>query len=361
MYSRLISLRNFGCKVSVLFPVNPMFLVHRPNIFFSFKDKYVSQNCLGTKRSFTQRAPVNVVINNQKLVEIDCHNVGLILEHYDTLLFDCDGVLWKTDHETPLPGIPSAMQTLQRLHKQLFFVTNNSMHARNAYVTKFHEHGFDVPSEDVFCIAYASAVYLRNVLQIERNVYVIGNEGMAKELDAAGIAHFGVGPDPDPACGDVPDLLKIPLHDDVHAVLVGYDKHFNFNKLFKASSYLTKENCLFLATSNIEKSVLISHDRRQPIVGVFVDAVSSAACRQPLVLGKPSQHLFDCIKAMHPRINLKRTLMIGDSVPADVGLAKAIGVDSVLVLTGSSNLDTISKFPGLEPEYFMQSVATFVH
>jgi ribonucleotide monophosphatase NagD (HAD superfamily) len=77
------------------------------------------------------------------------------------------------------------------------------------------------------------------------------------------------------------------------------------------------------------------------------------------VLGKPDRHLFDCIRVTHPGVNPKKCLMIGDSVPADIGLAKAVGMDSVLVLSGASSLETVKESVGLEPTYFMQSLAFF--
>ena len=298
-----------------------------------------------------------VVINGVEVNEVNDTNVCEVLEKYDTVLLDCDGVLWGTDHITPFPGIASAVKPLQTLGKQILFVTNNSMHARHAYVEKFHQHGFDAPAEDVFCVAYASAVFLQTIMHITGSVYVIGSPGMSEELDIAGIKNFGLGPDPDPVYENIADLLHVPLHDDVRAVLVGYDKHFHLNKLFKACSYLSDERCLYLATNDKEKSVAIAPGRRQPLTGAIVDAVTSAAKRKPEVIGKPDTHLFSCIQATHPSIDCSRTLMIGDSVPVDIGLAKAVGMDSALVLTGASSLDTVKHHAGLEPDFFMQSLA----
>lgn len=64
-------------------------------------------------------------------------NISSIAAKYDTLLLDCDGVLWGADHITPIEGIAKAVENLRSLGKKLLFVTNNSMHARQAYVDKF--------------------------------------------------------------------------------------------------------------------------------------------------------------------------------------------------------------------------------
>ena len=44
----------------------------------------------------------------------------------------------------------------------------------------------------------------------------------------------------------------------------------------------------------------------------MVAAVSTAAGRKPVVLGKPSKFMFDIVKERHPGILAERTLMIGD-------------------------------------------------
>ena len=313
----------------------------------------------GTRCKSALALEEKVKINERDIYEVNHKNAGKVLEKYDTILLDCDGVLWGTDHVTPLPGITSAMETLQSLGKQVMFVTNNSMHARQAYVRKFQEHGFSAEADDVFCVAYASAVYLQTIKHVVGSVYVIGSPGMSEELNIAGVPNFGLGPDPDPVYNSIEDLLDVPLRGDIGAVLVGYDKHFTLNKLYKACSYLTNDKCLYIATNDREKSVVLAPGRRQPLTGAIVDAVTSAAKRKPEVLGKPDTHLFECIKVTHPGIDPSRCLMIGDSVPVDIGLAKVVGMDSALVLTGASSLDTVQRFPGLEPTYFIQSLAVF--
>lgn len=303
----------------------------------------------------------NDMTKKPKVAEISHQNAAKVLANYDTILLDCDGVLWQTDHVTPIQGIPSVISMLRDQGKEVLFVTNNSMHARHEYLQKFQSHGFDAAQEDIFCVAYASALYLQKTVGFHGSVYVIGNEGMSHELDLARINHFGTGADPDPVYNSIRDLHEIHLLDNVEAVLIGYDKHFSLNKLFKACSYLTNHTCSYIATNSIEKSVLLASNRRQPLTGAIVDAVTAASKRTPTVLGKPHPLLFSCIRAARPHVNPARTLIIGDSVPSDMGLAKAAGIDSALVLTGASTLSTLGNFPGLEPEFFLQSLTSLIH
>ena len=46
--------------------------------------------------------------------------------------------------------------------------------------------------------------------------------------------------------------------------------------------------------------------------GAMVAAVTTAAGREPVVLGKPSKFMFEIVQRRHPSIQPARTLMIGD-------------------------------------------------
>ncbi|KAK3608453.1 hypothetical protein CHS0354_035456 [Potamilus streckersoni] len=285
------------------------------------------------------------------------HDFERFLTSYDNFFLDCDGVLWQTDHVTPLGGISQTIELLHSLNKRLVYVTNNSMHGRSMYVKKFKKYGFEAAIENIFGVAYAAAVYLKKVSKVTKKVYVLGSKGMVEEMDLLNIDHFGYGPDPDKPSWDPEELLKMEFSDDVGAVLIGFDEFFNYNKIFKAASYLTDNSCLYVATNNIESGVLIAPNRRQPLTACLVTAVTAASKREPVVLGKPNTLLFDCIVEQYPSLVKNRTVFIGDSLKADVAFANNVGIDSALVLTGSTTLEMLKAMPNLQPTYILDSLA----
>lgn len=291
-------------------------------------------------------------VNSQKAVE------GF-LDSYDTFLFDCDGVLWENDHITPLPRISEAIEKLQKLDKNLIYVTNNSNVSRNCLREKFVHHGFEACLHNIFGNAYAAAVYLKDIVKIQGKVYVVGSQGMKWELDRIGLDSIGIGPDNDIPTSDIEKLLDVELHDNVSAVLVGFDPHMNFMKAFKAASYLCNEECHYVATNNVEKSIHIgeNRDRRMPMTGMMVNAIADAAQRKPAVVGKPHNLMFQCLMKKHPNIDKSRTIFIGDSLQADVGFAKTVGIHSAMVLTGTGTLEEINDQPLFTPEYVLDSLA----
>lgn len=90
----------------------------------------------------------------------------------------------------------------------------------------------------MICSAHATAQHMRQI-GFEKKAYVIGSKVLAEELEAVGITTLGSGPDvsEDSLQKQVmKDLQKID--EEVGAVVIGFDHHFSFPKLFKAVNYL---------------------------------------------------------------------------------------------------------------------------
>lgn len=70
-----------------------------------------------------------------------------IMDSVDTLVADCDGVLWRGSDT--IANAPEALLALRQAGKRLLFVTNNSSKSRAKYVDKFAGLGIKVEPEEV--------------------------------------------------------------------------------------------------------------------------------------------------------------------------------------------------------------------
>ena len=75
------------------------------------------------------------------------------LNSFDTVLTDCDGVLWTGAYA--IDGSPEVVQALRKLGKKVIYVTNNSTKSRKEYLKKATDLGFggELVSEISFYIS----------------------------------------------------------------------------------------------------------------------------------------------------------------------------------------------------------------
>nr|XP_048291806.1 glycerol-3-phosphate phosphatase [Myodes glareolus] len=296
-----------------------------------------------------------------------CEERPVLLADVDTLLFDCDGVLWRG--ETAVPGAPETLRALRARGKRLGFITNNSSKTRTAYAEKLRRLGFGGPAGpdaglEVFGTAYCSALYLRQRLAgvPDPKAYVLGSPALAAELEAVGVSSVGVGPEA--LQGESPsDWLAVPLDPDVRAVVVGFDPHFSYMKLTKAVRYLQQPDCLLVGT-NMDNRLPLENGRFIAGTGCLVRAVEMAAQRQADIIGKPSRFIFDCVSQEYG-INPERTVMVGDRLDTDILLGATCSLKTILTLTGVSTLEDVKinqesdcmNKKKMVPDFYVDSIA----
>ncbi|OCT64380.1 glycerol-3-phosphate phosphatase [Xenopus laevis] len=278
------------------------------------------------------------------------------LASVDTVLFDCDGVLWRGDE--PISGASDLINGLKRTGKRVFFLTNNSTKTRSMYAEKLGRLGFKAEPGEVFGTAYCTAIYLRDIVQLKGKVYLIGGRALSEEFGAAGIRHFGCGADL--VTGSPKDWASMEADPDVKAVVVGFDEHFSYMKLNRALQYLQDPSCLFIAT-NTDTRLPLEGGRAIPGTGCLVRAVETAAHRKAQVIGKPSSFLYDCV-VKDCGLDPARTVMVGDRLDTDIQMGSTCGIRTLLTLTGFSSLEDAKSYQdkgalSMVPDYYVNSVA----
>jgi len=281
---------------------------------------------------------------------------------FDTVMTDCDGVLWVGAEA--IPGSPDMVQRFRALGKRVFYVTNNSTKHRREYKTKVDKLGFGGDLEEIVGTAYLAAAYLEQVgFDKNKLVYVVGSTGITQELDDVGIKYLPIGPDTVPDDGkwslETLKFQPIPLNPDVGAVIAGFDINISFKKILKGASYANTPGAHFIATNTDEQFPMKGTDLIIPGTGSMVAAVATAAGRKPVVLGKPSKFMFEIVQKRHPAIEPERTLMIGDRANTDILLGKNCGLQTLLVGSGVHSLEQTRAWEVSEDQEERRMVADF--
>lgn len=289
------------------------------------------------------------------LSELSGDKQKAFLNSFDTVLTDCDGVLWLENNL--ISGANQVMNSLKTIGKRIFYVTNNSTKTREQLLVKLKKLDFNAEPHEIVGTAYLAAQYLKKHMEPQKKVYIVGSSGIADELQLAGIENFGVGPDQVLGTDLKNEVEKLNLDPNVGAVVVGFDPHISYPKLVNAACYLTNPNTLFVAT-NTDESFPMGPNVTIPGTGAIVAAVKTGAQREPVIIGKPSKLMGTYLIEKY-NLNAERTLMIGDRGNTDIRLGYNNGFQTLLVLTGDTSMENATAWSKSEDEEYFSRVADY--
>lgn len=218
---------------------------------------------------------------------------------------------------------------------------------------------------EIVTAASATAVYLQQQ-HFTGKAYVIGRPSIGAELDAVGIRHCGIGADALAADMSLGELVneRFQPDADVGAVVVGFDEHFSFPKMFKAATYLERPGCLFVGTNRDERQ-RIAGGRYAPEAGPLLRSVEVTAGRDCVLAGKPESRVCaGLLKKNGGVVVPERTLMVGDRCDTDVMLGVNCGFLTLLVGTGVHSLADVERLRNSEvagerlqvPDFYVESL-----
>jgi glycerol 3-phosphatase-2 len=255
-----------------------------------------------------------------------------LADRYDAYLLDLDGVLYRADR--PVEHAAAAVDRLRNRGRSVVFMTNNSSRTPSQVADNLLRVGVRASVDEVVSSAVVTAELLRD--RGLADAFVIGEDGVLEALNAAGIRVLG------------PDARAAA------AVVVGWDRGITYDKL-RTAALLVERGAVLIAT-NADPSYP-APDGLWPGAGALLAAVVATTGTEPLVVGKPHAPLFE---AAARRAGGESPLVVGDRLDTDIAGAAALGLDSLLVLTGvTATADLVGV--DLRPTYVGQDLrALFV-
>lgn len=231
---------------------------------------------------------------------------------YENLLLDLDGCVWVGDEATPRAR--EAIAELRAAGKHLAFVTNDARLTGEEYVRKLWGLGIQAALEEVVTTGGA----VQHVLA-ERyhgaSAVVIGSHAIHRHVRDAG-ARVVNGTD---------------FASRASVVVVSGHAGFDYSELREATLAL-HGGAVLIATDR--DATFPTSGGPCPGTGAILAAVEAAGAVRAEVLGKPAPQLF---RTALDRLPPGRALVIGDRLDADIAGAAAAGLDSALVLSGSTD------------------------
>ena len=219
-------------------------------------------------------------------------------------ILDLDGVLWLGDE--PVPGAVEAVARLHGRGERVLFVSNNSSARVDEYLAKLQRVGVPTSEEDLVTSAQAAAT----IVDPGQTALVCGGPGVEEALVARGVS--------------------VVRHGRADAVVVGWHRDFDYERLTAATTAVLG-GARLIGTN--EDPTYPTPDGPIPGGGAILAAVATAAGAQPVVAGKPHPPMVELVRA-RLGAGLDDSVLVGDRPSTDGVMAKALGVEFALVLSG---------------------------
>ncbi|XP_013139343.1 PREDICTED: phosphoglycolate phosphatase 1B, chloroplastic-like [Papilio polytes] len=286
------------------------------------------------------------------LMAMNTSDLKVFLDSFDHVFSDCDGVIWA---KTPLPGAGEFFERMQQLGKTVHFVSNNSLRTRQNYEDLFTAANINQGFEKLTVPSTAIAEYLKSI-NFNKTVFCVTCPETMSVLQSYGFTcKYG----PEVGSELYTNYIQY-LEDDEDVGAVVFDSDFNVNlpKMYRAITYLARPDVLFISGAT-DRYVPLKPGSLSLGTGVFTDIVSEETKREPTLFGKPGKLFGEFAMKRAAVTDPSRVLFIGDMIEQDVGLGRATGFKTLLVLTNNTYEDMMAH-QSLKPDYYADSLGSLV-
>lgn len=251
-------------------------------------------------------------------------------------LIDMDGVIYRENQL--IPGAADFVQALTAAAIPFLFLTNNSAPTPDDLVVRMKHLGLHGLSRRHF---YTSALNTADFLCMADpncTVFAVGEGGLLAALNEQKIPNDAIRP---------------------HYVVVG-EGAVSMEKLNKAHECV--ERGARLLATNPDNWCPVAHDRTRPGAGATAAFLEASTGRRAYYLGKPNGFMFQQARrklAGFSNQAPEHVIMIGDTMETDIRGAVEAGMQSYLVLSGSTQFEAVGDYV-YQPTRILQNVGEIV-
>ena len=243
-------------------------------------------------------------------------------------LLDMDGVLVRGNQ--PIVGAQEFIERLIEASAKFAILTNNPMFTPRDLQHRLAGVGLEVPAERLFTSAMATAQFLHSQMP-DGSAFAIGESGLTSALHDVGYVLTEREPD---------------------YVVLGETTNYNFESISKAVR-LVAAGARFIATNPDPAGP--SEKGIQPACGAMAALIETATGVKPYFIGKPNPLMMrSALRFLGA--HSEETVIVGDRMDTDVIAGVESGLETILVLTGVTREDQISRWP-YRPMRVVPSVA----
>jgi 5'-nucleotidase len=246
-------------------------------------------------------------------------------------LTDMDGVL--VHEEQAIPGADRFLARLRKTGTPFLVLTNNSIYTRRDLAARLSASGLDVPEDSIWTSALATARFLHDQ-RPGGTAFTIGEAGLTTALHEVGYTLTERAPD---------------------YVVLGETRTYSFERITQAIR-LIAAGARFIATNPDVTGPTPAGPL--PATGAVAALISTATGIAPYYVGKPNPLM---MRSALNQIDAhsETTAMVGDRMDTDIVSGIEAGLETILVLTGTTGRTDVERFP-YRPSRVVESVADLI-
>lgn len=242
-----------------------------------------------------------------------------------------DGVIYHGNQL--LPGVKEFVKWLKDNDKHFLFFTNSSERSRIELCQKLKRLGLDVDASHFYSSALATSEFLSSQ-KPGCSAFVIGEPGLINALYEKGITMNDVNPD---------------------YVVVGETRNYNYDSISRAVKLIN--NGAKLIGTNPDMTAP-SEQGIIPACRALVAPIELATGVIAYYVGKPNPLMMRTgIKLLG--VKPEEAVIVGDRMDTDIIAGIESEIETVLVLSGVTSLDTLKQFP-YRPKYIYDGVGDII-
>lgn len=248
---------------------------------------------------------------------------------YRGWLFDLDGTVYRG--ERLVPGAAEVIRELRSAGRRVVFLSNKPIQTRVDYAAKLTRLGIPTEPDEVVT---SSLVLARHLVRLDPRAtcFVIGEPPLIGELRAHGLT----------------------VRDDhqVEWVVIAFDRTFTYAKLNTALQAV-RRGARLIAT-NPDRTCAVADGEIPDCAGMIAAVEAVTGKRVEIIVGKPSPIILEVALAVLGQPG-SETVIVGDRIETDVTMGKALGLGTVLVLSGVTAADD-PRIAELKPDCVLASI-----
>ncbi len=280
---------------------------------------------------------------------MDISSFKEVVKQYKVVFFDAYGVLRR--HQGIMDGVKDMLEFLKKEGIEFYIITNDASRAPELMAKVYQEEGIDIiQADNMISSAMISAEFLKENVHPGSKVAYLGRETSAYFIRQSDLIPVKI------------ENLEEKDYEGLGAVVLFDDSGYEFKDGINKTLNVIRNTDAPVVLANPDLIYPVTDDEFAIAIGSLSNMLENVSNRKFFKFGKPGVRIFEYA---FEKVNKKRkiakrdVLMVGDTLDTDIIGGNVFGIDTALVLSGSTlpnQAENMILNKGILPTHICKSV-----